>query len=69
MTRMLMVLADGKHFRAGTARLKRVALVFLDDASRYGLDVVVGEARLAETGRAITMETRHGVWRLVADRE
>jgi len=40
--RMLMVLADGKHFRAGTARLKRVALVFLDDASRYGLDVVVG---------------------------
>lgn len=40
--RMLMVLADGKHFRAGTARLKRVALVFLDDATRYGLDVVVG---------------------------
>jgi len=40
--RMLMVLADGKHFRAGTARLRRVALVFLDDASRYGLDVVVG---------------------------
>jgi putative transposase len=40
--RMLMVLADGKHFRAGTARLKRVALVFLDDATRYGLDVMVG---------------------------
>jgi transposase InsO family protein len=40
--RMLMVLADGKHFRAGTARLRRVALVFLDDATRYGLDVMVG---------------------------
>lgn len=40
--RMLMVLADGKHFRAGVARLRRVALVFLDDASRYGLDVMVG---------------------------
>jgi len=37
-------------------------------AREAGLDVVVGEARLAETGRAITMETRHGVWRLVADR-
>jgi len=42
--RMLMVLCDGKHFRAGVARLRRVALVFLDDATRYGLDVVVGTA-------------------------
>lgn len=40
--RMLMVLADGKHFRAGVARLRRLALVFLDDASRYGIDVLVG---------------------------
>lgn len=40
--RMLMVLADGKHFRAGVARLRRVALVFLDDATRYALDVWVG---------------------------
>ena len=40
--RMLMVLADGKHFRAGVNRLRRVALVFLDDATRFGLDVVVG---------------------------
>ncbi|MEN8183901.1 MAG: hypothetical protein ABFS46_15350 [Myxococcota bacterium] len=40
--RMQMVLCDGKHFRAGSTRAKRVALFFLDDASRYGLDVVVG---------------------------
>jgi pyruvate/2-oxoglutarate dehydrogenase complex dihydrolipoamide dehydrogenase (E3) component len=36
-------------------------------AREEGRDVVVGEARFAETGRAITMETRHGLWRLVAD--
>lgn len=40
--RMQMVLCDGKHFRAGATRSKRVALFFLDDATRYGLDVVVG---------------------------
>lgn len=40
--RMQCVLCDGKHFRAGAARLRRVALFFLDDATRYGLDVVVG---------------------------
>jgi len=40
--RMQMVLCDGKHFRAGATRKKRVALFFLDDASRYGLHVVVG---------------------------
>lgn len=40
--RMMCVLADGKHFRPGTRRRKRVALVFLDDASRFGLGVVVG---------------------------
>ena len=37
-------LADGKHFRAGAARLRRVALFFLDDATRYGLEVLVGTA-------------------------
>lgn len=42
--RMLMVLADGKHFRAGAARLRRVALAFLDDATRFGLDAFVGTA-------------------------
>ena len=45
--RMDMVLCDGKHFRAGIARLKRVALFFLDDASRMGLHAVVGTAECA----------------------
>lgn len=40
--RMDMVLCDGKHFRAGIARKKRVALVFLDDCTRKALHVVVG---------------------------
>jgi transposase InsO family protein len=40
--RMLMVLSDGKYFHAGVRRLRRVALVFLDDATRYGLDAYVG---------------------------
>ncbi len=40
--RMLLVLADGKHFRAGAARARRVAIFFLDDATRLGLEVVVG---------------------------
>ncbi len=37
-----MVLADGKHFRAGIKRARRVALFFIDDCTRYGLHVVVG---------------------------
>jgi transposase InsO family protein len=45
--RMMMTLADGKKFRAGAARLRRVALFFLDDATRYGLDVVVGTEECA----------------------
>jgi len=45
--RLDMVLADGKHFRAGARRLRRVALFFLDDATRYGLHVVVGTAESA----------------------
>jgi transposase InsO family protein len=40
--RMMMVLSDGKHFRAGVDRLRRVALTFLDDATRYALYGVVG---------------------------
>ncbi|MCP4290175.1 MAG: transposase [Gammaproteobacteria bacterium] len=40
--RLDMVLCDGKHFRAGAGRHKRVALFFLDDATRFGLEVVVG---------------------------
>jgi len=40
--RMEMLLSDGKHFRAGASRAKRLAMFFLDDASRIGHDVVVG---------------------------
>ena len=46
--RMQCVLADGKHFRAGAARLRRVALFFIDDATRYGLQVMVGTAADAD---------------------
>ncbi len=45
--RMQMILCDGKYFRAGATRTKRVALFFLDDASRFGLHVVVGTAESA----------------------
>lgn len=45
--RMELVLADGKHFRAGAARAKRVAFFFLDDATRLGLHVVVGTSESA----------------------
>ena len=60
--RMQMVLCDGKHFRAGPTRLKRVALFFLDDATRYGLHVVVGTSentRLFLRGLYEVLE-RHG---------
>ena len=46
--RLMMVLADGKYFRAGPRRRKRVAVFFLDDASRFGLGVVVGTDESAE---------------------
>lgn len=45
--RMDMILCDGKHFRAGAGELKRVALFFLDDATRKCLAVVVGTAETA----------------------
>jgi transposase InsO family protein len=47
-SRMQMCLCDGKHFRAGAARRRRVALVFLDDASRYGLHGVVATSENTE---------------------
>ena len=46
--RMQMVLCDGKHFRAGAGRLRRVALFYLDDSSRFALQVVVGTDETAE---------------------
>ena len=61
--RLQCVLADGKHFRAGAARLRRVALFFLDDATRYGLEVLVGTAESSELFlRALyQMVMRHGL--------
>ena len=46
--RMDMVLSDGKHFRVGTRRLKRVAMFFVDDATRFVLEVVVGTSENTE---------------------
>ncbi len=40
--RMMMVFADGKYFRAGARRTRRIALFFIDDATRRVLGVVVG---------------------------
>jgi transposase len=61
--RMQCVLSDGKHFRAGGARLRRVALFYIDDATRYGLDVVVGtsESTALFLGGLYSMVTRHGL--------
>ena len=61
--RMQMVLCDGKHFRAGARRLKRVALHFLDDACRFGLHAIVGAsetARLFQQGLYETIRL-HGL--------
>lgn len=46
--RMDMVLCDGKHFRAGKDRRRRVALIFIDDATRCVLDVAVGTSEKTE---------------------
>lgn len=46
--RMDMVLSDGKYFRAGAQRLKRVAMFFIDDASRCLLHSVVGTSESTE---------------------
>ena len=56
--RMQCVLCDGKHFRAGGTRAKRVALFYLDDATRYGLDVVVGPSESTEL-------FLHGLYQLI----
>ena len=61
--RMQCVLCDGKHFRAGGARVRRVALFFLDDATRYGLDVIVGpsESTLLFLRGLYGLVRQHGV--------
>lgn len=45
--RMEMILSDGVHFRAGASRARRVAMFFIDDATRSGLHVVVGTSENA----------------------
>ena len=46
--RMDMVLCDGKYFRAGERRNKRVVLFYIDDATRYVLHCVVGPSESKE---------------------
>jgi putative transposase len=46
--RMQCVIADGKHFKVGSRRAARVAVIFLDNASRFVLGAVVGTAESAE---------------------
>lgn len=45
--RLQIVLCDGKHFRAGPHGARRVALFFIDDATRYVPHVVVGPSESA----------------------
>lgn len=45
--RLDMVLCDGKHLRLGTTQKRRVALFFLDDATRFALAVAVGTSESA----------------------
>lgn len=69
--RMDMVVADGKHFRAGINRARRVALIFIDDATRFVLHVVVGtseNAKLFLRGLAELVEKHGFMERLYLDR-
>lgn len=45
--RMHCVLVDGKHFRAGPTRARRVTMIYLDNATRFVLAAVVGTAESA----------------------
>jgi transposase InsO family protein len=65
--RMQMMLCDGKHFRAGVKRLKRVVLFFLDDCSRLGLHAVVGPSESGPLFLRGLYETvrRHGLMDIV----
>lgn len=45
--RMILLLCDGKHFRAGPMRRKRVVLFYIDDCSRKVLVAVVGKSETA----------------------
>ncbi len=65
--RLDCVLCDGKHFRAGATRQKRVALFFLDDATRMGLHVVVGtsETTALFLRGLYQLVRRHGLMQIV----
>ena len=69
--------APGEH---PVERRLRMGVVFTDpplsivgmteaEASEAGLPVATAQARFAETGRAITMDVQHGIWKLVAHKE
>ena len=60
-SRMQITLCDGKHFRAGVQRARRVALFFIDDASRYVPHVVVGPSESAR----LFLRGLHGVLKRV----
>jgi pyruvate/2-oxoglutarate dehydrogenase complex dihydrolipoamide dehydrogenase (E3) component len=61
-------------------RRLRMAAIFSDpplatigqterEANASGVPVITASAKLAQTGRAITMDTQHGLWKLVANAE
>lgn len=56
-SRLQIVLCDGKHFRAGSHGARRVALFFIDDATRYVPHVVVGPSETA----VLFLRGLHGV--------
>ncbi len=56
-SRMQIVLCDGKHFRAGPRAARRVAIFFIDDASRYVPHVVVGPSESS----ALFLRGLHGL--------
>jgi transposase InsO family protein len=61
---MQMVLTDGVHFRAGSVRVKRVAMILLDDATRFALAGVVGFTETTELFLQLVWKgiTRHGLF-------
>ena len=67
LLRMQMLLADFKHFRAGVHRLKRAAIYLLDDATRYGLDVLVATSEQAEAVLHLLFDvlSQHGLMDLL----
>ncbi len=71
--------AAGSDPRRTIDRRLKMSVIFTDppfaqvglsepEARQQGLDIAVGLARFPQTGRAITMDTLHGLWKLIADR-